>query len=84
MTYLNLLVMQIGPMCVLIILNCMIYKELKRSMASQNHSNLITASLCTENNGNGICHSVVTRGHSIHGKQFSTFICLIQLEHLRL
>ena len=60
--------MQIGPMCVLIILNCMIYKELKRSMASQNHSNLIIASQRTENNGNGICHSVVTRGHSIHGK----------------
>ena len=71
MTYLNLLVTQIGPMCVLIILNCMMYKELKRSMVPQNHSNLITTSLHSENNGNGIRLSVVAHGRSIHGKQFS-------------
>ena len=33
MNYLNLIATQIGPLAILIILNCMIYKELRKSMA---------------------------------------------------
>ena len=32
MTYLNLVITQVGPMCVLIILNCLIYKAIKRNI----------------------------------------------------
>ena len=33
MNYLNLIATQIGPLAILIILNCFIYKELRKSMA---------------------------------------------------
>ena len=33
MNYLNLLATQIGPLTILIILNCMIYKALRKSIA---------------------------------------------------
>ena len=67
MTYLNLLVTQIGPICVLSILNCMVYKELKRSTTLQQQNNQTTNFLVTSqniHNQNGIAGptpSIVTQ-----------------------
>ena len=52
MTYLNLLVTQIGPISVLIILNYKNYKELKQSTTLQSHLSNIPMAMTIQGNDN--------------------------------